>query len=242
MRLQQPRLQGISVAGVYEPGDALVDKCIAMYDADRVQYLAREICTRMHGNKRDQTLTFDASGTIKLRRLSKSEPCSTATEIQVRYCLIRRALAMEQANLLDFKLMESRSEKMMQARLEDAPPNYQKATMKQLETADRKLFLLISEKARQGKGHPIDDIECAESSEVLSLLQPRPGASNPSTRPLEGASPSDRPVKRAKPAKGRGKGFGESKQMVLSESQRIFWTWEQWHQLPKDIGCVFLTT
>ena len=53
---------------------------------------------------------------------------------------------MEQANIVSFKNMEAWTEKMMQARLDEPPPTYVKTTMKQLESADRKLFLLVSEK------------------------------------------------------------------------------------------------
>lgn len=96
---------------------------------------------------------------------------------------------MEQANIVSFRNMEAWSEKMMQARLDEPPPTYVKTTMKQLESADRKLFLLISEKTREGikfnaQGRPVDTVfkECMESSEVLSLLQPRPGGGVTGTR------------------------------------------------------------
>jgi len=101
LRLQQQRLSGVNISGPYEPGDALVDRCIAMYDADRIQSTPWDVCTsRKHetlqGSKKDQTLTFDSSSVLKLHRLARVEPCSTASEIQVRYCLTRRALALEQ--------------------------------------------------------------------------------------------------------------------------------------------------
>ena len=168
LRLQQQRLSGINISGPYEPGDALADRCIAIYDADRIQFIPWDICTSreheiLHGSKRDQTLTFDSSGALKLHKQARVEPCSTASEIQVRYCLTRRALAMEQANIVSFRNMEAWSEKMMQARLDEPPPTYVKTTMKQLESADRKLFLLITEKTREGikcnaQGRPVDTV------------------------------------------------------------------------------------
>ncbi|CAL1169263.1 unnamed protein product [Cladocopium goreaui] len=113
--------------------------------------------------------------------------------------------------------MEAWSEKMMQARLEEPPANYVKTSMKQLESADRKLFLLISEKTREGikcnaQGRPIDAVfkQCMESSEVLSLLQPRPGGSGSTTRPSEGPAAGEPPAKRIKGGgKARGKSFSK---------------------------------
>ena len=153
LRLQQQRLSGVNISGPYEPGDALVDKCMAIYDADRIQFIPWDICTSreheiLHGSNRDQTLTFDSTGVLKLHKQTRVEPCNTASEIQVRYCLARRALAMEQANIVSFKNMEAWSEKMMQLRLDEPPPNYIKTTMQQLESADRKLFSSVKRHER----------------------------------------------------------------------------------------------
>ena len=118
----------------------------------------------------------------------------------------------------------------MQSRLDEPPPSYIKTTMKQLESADRKLFLLISEKTREGikcnaKGRPVDDVfkECMESSEVMSLLQPRPGGISAGPRPAEAHPEGERPNKRFKGAgKSRGKGFGKPREcrFVRAHSKR----------------------
>ena len=130
---QQQRLRGINISGPLEPGDSLIDKCISIYESDRIQYVSWESAvSREHesltGLKRDTQLTFDGSGTLKLQKANQVEPCNTSSEIQVKYALTRRALAFEQANLVKFSLMEAWSEKMMQCRLEEpaadvpAPP------------------------------------------------------------------------------------------------------------------------
>ena len=124
---QQLRLAGISITGQYEPGDTLIDRCISIYDSDRLQYVEwSSAVSREHellsGTKKDTSLTFDASGSLKMSKQQKAEPCSTGSEIQVRYCLVRRALAFDQSNLLDFKLMEVWTEKLLQSRLEEPSP------------------------------------------------------------------------------------------------------------------------
>ena len=221
LKQQQRRLIGVNISGPYEAGDALVDRCISIYESDRIQYIPWDVCTSreheiLHGSKKDQSLTFDTSGALKLQRQTKVEPCSTASEIQVRYCLTRRALALEQANVVGFAKMEAWSEKMMQTRLEDPPPNHVRTTMKQLEMADRKLFVLISERTREGikpspAGRPVDAVikDCMESSEVLTLLQPRPGSS--SSRPAETPSSGEPPSKRFKGSGKGNKGKGSGK-------------------------------
>ena len=218
---QQQRLAGLSITGQYEPGDTLADKCISIYDSDRLQYVEWSASvSREHellsGSKRDSSLTFDSLGALKLSKVQKTEPCMTGTEIQVRYCLVRRALAFDQANLLDFKLMEAWNEKLMQSRLEDPSPGFARTTMKQLELADRKLFCILAEKTREGikttiKGRPLDLVfkECTESSEVLSLLQPRPGSSaTEKVKEVRSSSvePPPKKLKRDAAKKGKGKG------------------------------------
>ena len=217
---QQLRLAGISITGQYEPGDTLIDRCISIYDSDRLQYVEwSSAVSREHellsGTKKDASLTFDASGSLKMAKQQKAEPCSTGSEIQVRYCLVRRALAFDQSNLLDFKLMETWTEKLLQSRLEEPSPGFARTTMKQLELADRKLFCILAEKTREGikctiTGRPLDAVlkECTESSEVLSLLQPRPvSVSTQPERTRETSSNAgEPPVKKLRREGGKGKG------------------------------------
>eukprot|EP00435_Cladocopium_sp_Y103_P072472 s116_g40.t1 len=89
---QQRRLSGISISGQYEPGDTLIDKCISIYDSDRLQYVERSASvSRGHelltGSKKDASLSFDSSGALKLSKQQKVDPCLTGSEIQVRYFL-----------------------------------------------------------------------------------------------------------------------------------------------------------
>lgn len=225
LKQQQNRLRGINISGPLEPGDSLVDKCIAIYESDRIQYVPWETAvSREHelltGLKKDTQLTFDGSGTLKLQKANQIEPCNTGSEIQVKYALTRRALAMEQANLAKFALMEAWSEKMMQSRLEEPSSGFARVTMKQLEQADRKLFVVLGECTREGikataSGRPIDAVfqQCMQSSEVLALLQPRPTAVVKQDKDTP-RSPVERPLKRQKfesNGKGGQKGKGKSK-------------------------------
>eukprot|EP00435_Cladocopium_sp_Y103_P070387 s19_g35.t1 len=218
---QQQRLRGLSISGQYEPGDTLIDRCISIYDSDRLQYVEWSVSvSREHelltGTKKDSSISFDSSGALKLSKQQKVDPCSTGSEIQVRYCLVRRALAFDQSNLIDFKLMEAWTEKLLQARLEEPSPGLARTTMRQLELADRKLFCVLAEKTRDGiksniKGRPLDAVfkESTECSEVQSLLQPRPlsvaADKNKETGPSGGEPPTKKP-RRETPAKGKGKG------------------------------------
>ena len=69
----------------------------------------------MHGKK--ETALKIENGMLKIQKNEMTEEADTSTELLIRYCLTRRALAMEQANLLNFSFHEQWSEALMAARL-----------------------------------------------------------------------------------------------------------------------------
>lgn len=225
---QQARLQGLDLRGNHEPGDSLVDRCVACYEGNRLTYIPWEACvSRDHevitGTKKDAGLSFDASGVLKLSKSEAVEPMSTASDMQVRYCLVRRGLAMEQANIISYANHDRLTEKLMSARMEEPQPGYQKLTMKQIETADKKFWTLMAEATREGvkalaAGRPCDMAfkECITSPEFLTLLQPRvssQSSSNQTSNHRNTSSQGPRAKKARKEnhafqsAKGKGKSF-----------------------------------
>ena len=131
-------------------------------------------------------MTFDASGSLKLSKRDQVEPCSASNEIQIRYCLIRRGLALDQGNVMDYKLHDRLAEKLLNSRMEEPPAGCVKVSLKQMENADKKFWTLLSEKTRDGiksgaDGRPCDKHfdACFNSPEFLKLLQHRfgPGSS-----------------------------------------------------------------
>ena len=219
---QQSRLTGLDLRGNYEPGDSLVDRAVAAYEADRVSYITWDVCvSRDHeivtGSKKDANLSFDSSGVLKLTKRDQVEPCSTTNEMQVRYCLIRRGLALDQANVMRFKLHDRLAEKLMNARMEVPATGCVRLSLKQIETADKKFWTLMAEKTRDGiksspAGRPCDlnFNACLDSPEFLNLLQHRfapPAASPGSSKPKPADEPRPKRPKTDFPnAKGSMKG------------------------------------
>ena len=229
LREQQQRLKQLSIRGHYEPGDTLVDKCCSSYESDRLVYIEWATCISRefeisHNIKKDANLTFTSDGTLKLTKSEKPEMAQTSSEIQVRYGLVRRGLALEQANILSFENHDKWVELLMEYRMAEPPPGYQRVSMKQLEQADKKLFTLLAEATRAGikatsKGRPCDLSfdRCFDATEVRHLLQPRitqvaPQVSS-SSRP--NTTREDDPNKRRKQNhKGKSAGKGDQFQRV----------------------------
>ena len=233
---QQARLSGISIRGNYEPGDTLIDRCCTCYEQDRLVYIEWSACISRefeltNNVKRDANLSFTSEGVLKLSKQEKHQPAATATEMQVRYCLVRRGLALDQANILSFKFHDKWTEFLMDTRMSDPPHGFQQVSMKQLEMADKKLFTLLAELTRSGikaqpSGKPCDAKfdECFLSTEVRHLLQPRPvsSAAPPESRTSRPAPSDGAPAtKKPRPAKGKGQGKSESFQRVPLDLLKI---------------------
>ena len=105
LREQQARLSGLDLKGNLEPGDSLIDRAVAIYESDRLQYIEWQHCvSRQHelltGLKKDASLTLDGAGGLKISSKPNVVPCDVSSDMLVRYALVRRGLALEQANIL----------------------------------------------------------------------------------------------------------------------------------------------
>lgn len=190
---QQKRLKGIRIEGMTEPGDSLIDTAVSIYEGDRIKYIEWQYCVSreheiMTSSKKDSGLTLDSSGSLKVNKKDQVVPCDATNDLQLKYCLVRRGLALEQANVLSFENHDIWAEKLFQCRMADAPPGYSKVTFKQLQLADAKLFVILGEKTRSGikvtaAGRPCDLAFAAamDSPEVRHLLQPMPAAASGSS-------------------------------------------------------------
>ena len=184
---QQKRLTGIKISGLLEPGDSLVDAAVAIYESDRMKYIEWQYCvSREHeiltSTKKDTSVSFDSSGVLKMSRKDQVVPCEATSELQVKYCLTRRGLALEQGNVMSFENHEKWAEKLFASRLNEPPSGYARVSFRQMQLADAKLFVVLGEKCRTGikvaagSARPCDVKfdEAMNSNEVQHLLQPMP--------------------------------------------------------------------
>ena len=118
---QVKRLCGITIKDHVEPSDALVDLACTQYDNNRISYISWEKCL----------LTFLAG--------SSGLNANVGNDLKVQLSLQRRALAYDQANVIDYTLMMSWADRLMKVRMSDPPPGYTKVSFAQTERADREL-------------------------------------------------------------------------------------------------------
>ena len=179
---QAKKLSGMRLRGQHEPADALVDLAVNIYDENRLRWISwdRRISKEQElvGDKKEQAFTVSGNA-LKLESRASEAVADTSSEILLNYALTRRSLAMDQANLVDFAVMQTWTEKLMKTRVDVPPSGFQKPTMKQLMAADVKFFEELSDVTRAGvqanaKGRPLDAAvpQVIHMPEVTSLMQP----------------------------------------------------------------------
>ena len=244
---QQRRLVGLKIQGMIEPGDSLVDTAVAIYESDRIKYIEWQFCvSREHevltSSKKDTSLSFDSSGVLKTSKKDQVVPCEASSELQIKYCLTRRGLALEQGNVMSYENHDKWAEKLLACRLNEPPNGYARVTFKQMQLADAKLFVVLGEKCRKGikvaggGARPCDThFEAAmNSNEVQHLLQPMPMGAKPKP---ETDTPKVQPARPTVSKKGGGKSSGKKGH---GKGTR---TWKP--SIPQELlsmGCVGITS
>ena len=188
---QVSKLKGITIKGPSEPSETLVDLAVGAYEANELRYIPWDRCTSREQEvssekKREIKLTLDEpSGKLKVDSKTPEEVADTSSEILVLQALQRRALAMDQANLLDYEKGDMWAQRLLRARMIDPPPLFARPSWKQLMEADRKLFSELRDRTRSGvqadtSGRPLDRniVAVMESYDVSCLLQPVPTAAS----------------------------------------------------------------
>ncbi|CAE7029147.1 unnamed protein product, partial [Symbiodinium sp. KB8] len=137
----------------------------------------------------------------QLQYVPWSRPCSAG------------ALAMEQANIVSYTLLDLWHQRLMKARLTDPPPGYSRPSFDQLRLADQELFSELQDETRSGiqalsSGRPVDNLikDVMHRAEVSSLLLPLPAPSAASIAKSAATVPPPQPT-----WKGNGKGKGKLK-------------------------------
>ena len=236
---QKKKLVGVSIKGLSEPSEALVDRAVACYENNELRYLSWEICTSREqevgsDRRRDTRFTVDEhTGRLKVENKDAEQKAVTSSEVHVMQALQRRSLAMDQANLVEYATMQQWSDRLMRARMQEAPAGYVRPTWAQLVAADKKLFSELRDLTRDGVqssggARPLDTHlpTVMNSFDVVCLMQPLPSASS---RSLDEGKELERPERpgpygprKPRNPKGQGKGKGKSKAPGMP-AQMVAW-------------------
>ena len=185
------KLVGVAIKGITEPADSLVDFCCNIYEDNRLRYIEWDRCLSKEqemqsDSKKVTAFSLDsASGKLKIENKLPDDKADTSTDILLLQALTRRSLAMDQANLVEYSVIQSWVDRLMRARTDEAPVGFTKLSLKQLMAADQKLFMEMADRSRSGvqvtpARRPLDDIvnQCKTLNEVTCWMQPMPAAAS----------------------------------------------------------------
>ncbi|CAE7844528.1 unnamed protein product, partial [Symbiodinium sp. KB8] len=134
------------------------DKCVAIYEDNRLAYVDLTICTSKDAevkasssSKEDKHLTIDASGNVRMKGQQLKIEADISSDLLLQYALERRGLALEQANIVAYDLHDMWVSKLFEARYREPPVNYSRVTQQQMIHADKQLFVKLAELTRGGK-------------------------------------------------------------------------------------------
>ena len=163
--------------------------------------------------KRDNMLTVDSQGRLKSEAKSDHIRADTSSEILLQFALLRRGLALEMANLLDFRMHRRWAEKLIETRMAVQLDTRAQVSFAQLEAADHKFFQELADRTHEGvqstsAGRPLDGCfeEVFNLPEVTHIMQPLPKPSGRVDPPPKRPHPYERPAQGGKKGKGSGKG------------------------------------
>ena len=219
---QKKELKGLVINAASEPSHALVDKFQSMIDDGYLTYIGPEKCLsreeEITKEKKDTSIAIDTSGGLKLTKKSLDLQCDVSGELRLRAAFTRRALGMHQAQLVDFDVIEDWRQKLFAALIRTPPAGHKYITVQQILTADKQLWMLVSQETRGTLNQKVgDELPLTEafkkfcnSPEVLCFMTPLPSTrSEPYSRPDSGSQPSS----------GKSKGKGKNKHGAQSNSQ-----------------------
>jgi hypothetical protein len=217
---QKTRLgEAIDISNELEPSFWLVDEVEAQREENVLRWINPEKCCsrvqELAGLKKETQYEFHPpTGTYKAKSADPNCRADLSGELLLRNALVRRALAYDQSGLLSFKAHMSWVDSMFYRVHLPAIQNYSPISISQCLSADRELWMKLSERLRGkitpvvGAGKkPLDDLlaELSHDPQVTFLMLPIPALRSGNNGGSGGSSNSN-----GNP-KGNGKGGGGGK-------------------------------
>ena len=169
LKKQKALYPGLSIHGPNEPSDRLVDRCVQIYEMNRLVHVPLNFCAskddeiRNHKDKEDRLLSVDATGHIHIKNAAIKVEADLSSDLLVRFALTRRGLALEQAGLLSYELREKWAERLINSRYRELPTGYARISTQQILQADKQAFIVAADMCRAGiqleaAGRPLDRV------------------------------------------------------------------------------------
>ena len=182
---QQQRITGLVYTPDTTPAHFLTDLFVEQLDQGVISWISPDRCTsrsmEMASQKNDKSLQLPQDGSVKLSSKVSEVKCEVSSDAKLRSAFQRRSLAMDLAGLCNFVVVETWITHLFAVMAREVPEGYQPVSLRQVISADRHLFQLMSEEsfrltcpANRVINSPVDErIEkYMYSAEVAQFLTP----------------------------------------------------------------------
>lgn len=223
---QKRRSVGILIQGDSEPSFELIDLAHDMLEKKSIKYIPPHRCTKretelLDNSSRDKEIIYLEQGRLTTKK-SSLPSTSTNDALKLHFCLLRRALALDLAQVLSFDAANRYHQHLLSYLSSKAPAKYSVPSINQIVNADRVVWTKMAELAGTDiSPQHLDSLlhQCMHLPEVSFNLLPRPEqAAPPSFKPQkkfehrsEGKGPRPSPY-------SKGKGGGKNKSKSKSKS------------------------
>ena len=247
------------ILGELLPSNALIDKCVDMFEVNELRYIRWEELTKrdqeQRGVKREGMWQEDERGNLKRVYVQGEITTSVEDHLLLKCALQRRGVALHVAELLTFKVHEALIGMYFEEMAREPLHGYAKVSVDQVRRTDQAIFKRLGEKTTAGFRHLKNgDTLCLdgllakvlEEPRVLTLIVPlqNAGQAKQAKEPRANTSELDSlraQVKRLQAeVKGKGKDAGKkgkSKDSAGSKNGRQSGK-RSGPRLPKElIGC-----
>ena len=216
LRKLKTTLPGLTIDSILEPSHALVDRFVAQAEEQCFQPVALSACTsretEMRSERKDP-VALSIEGGLKITKSAPALTADTGSEMHIRSCMTRRALAMHMAGIATFSIVDRWITRLFGHLLKPALNNLKPPNLQQLVEADRTLWMHVAQNTRgavltSGAPLPVDAaVEKAQDSpEVAFCLLPRPGGhKSKGVRASDSSHSGAKKTKKTKKKKGKGK-------------------------------------
>ena len=183
--------------------DSLMDKGIALWDANRLAYIGLEYCTmrkmEIVGCKATPALATvpDANGYLRMKNTTVEELADLGSQFEILYAFQRRGLALEMAEVMTYDAHETLRRKLLSAYTKSQPKGFAQMDLDQMLEADQVVWQLLGRATAPGGVRrtaapllPCDHELPAvlASMEVMQALMPRQQLTH---QPSAAAQPKD---------------------------------------------------
>ena len=223
-------LKGLTLDSTMEPSHCLVDRAVSMAEQQVILYVEPSRCTSRFSEigqqKREGLGWIEAStGVLKLTKKTSEGKADTSTELQLKACLQRRALAIHTAGLASFQKQDEFISGLFALLLKPPIDGYKPASVSQIVNADRALRQLIAQHTRGqvltvGSPSPVEVAleRFKDHPDVTYYLLPLPSSGGQRKRKAADSSSEDRPGER-QAGKKKTKKVKKTKQEAVESDQ-----------------------